>query len=81
MSAEILSDKVSYKINQNSETHKPPDIEMFFSKFNFHAKQELVEKKMRYDFQGLSDKFKRIVTVNGVIASVHNDEYSWKDIM
>ena len=67
---------ISYKINQNSEVQRTPAIENFFSKFNFHAKQELQEKKLRYDFQGLSDKF-----INGVIASVHNDEYLWNEIM
>ena len=72
---------ICYKINENSGIQRAPAVEKFFSKFNFHAKQELVEKKLRYDFQGLPDKFEKIVTVNDVIASVRNDEYVWNEIM
>ena len=72
---------ICYKINQESKVMRAPACEKFFTKFNFHAKQELMEKKLRYDFQGLSDKFEKIVTVNHVIASVRNGEYVWNEIM
>ena len=77
----MLEERKTYKINLDSDAKVTPSYEKFFAKFNFEAKRELKDKKLLYDFQGLSEKFKDIATVNNAIASVLNDEYQWKDIM
>ena len=77
----LLEERRMYKINQESEVKVTPSHEKFFAKFNFEAVQELRYKKLLYDFQGLSVKFKEIVTVNNAIASFVNDDYQWHDIM
>ena len=77
----MLEERKRYKINLNSDAKVTPAYEKFFAKFNFEAKQELKDKKLLYDFQGLSEKFKDIATVNNAIASLVNDEYQWIDIM
>ena len=77
----MLEEHKMYKMNLDSDVKMTPSHEKFFAKFNFEAVQELKHKKLLYDFQGLSEKFKEIVTVNNAIASVVNEEYQWLDIM
>ena len=76
-----LEERKTYKINLESEVKVTPSFEKFFAKLNFYAVQELREKKMIYDFQGLSDKFRDIVTTSGAVASLVNGEYVWKDLV
>ena len=57
-----------YKINLESDSKVTPSFQKFFTKFNYLAIQELREKKLIYDFQGLSEKFEKIVTVNKAVA-------------
>lgn len=77
----MLEERKVYKMNIDSDDIVTPSPEKFWAKFNFEATLELKYKKLLYDFQGLSEKFKAIVTVNGAIATVVNGEFHWQDIL
>ena len=76
-----LEERKTYKINIESKVKATPSFEKFFAKLNYYAAQELREKKLIYDFQGLSEKFENIVTVNEAVASLVNGDYVWKDLV
>ena len=73
----ILEERRAY----HSNNYTSGAIQKFFLKYNHSTQEELNTKKMQYDFQGLSSKFEKIVTVNNAIATINNGEYIWKDIM
>ena len=56
-------------------------LQRFFTKFNHDVQEELKNKKLLYDIQGLSTKFEKIVTIGDAVATVANGELIWKDIM
>ena len=58
-----------------------PSAEKFFIKFNNTIQEELKQKKLLFDFRGLSNKFDKIVTINRAVAVKIHEEYEWKDIM
>ena len=58
-----------------------PSVENFFIKFNDTIQEELKQKKLLFDFRGLSKEFDKIVTINKAIAVKTHEEYVWKDIM
>ena len=70
-----------YKANLESTSRIFPSFEKFFATYNHNALQELLAKMMLYDSQGLTEKYKDIVTSKNVIARVVNGVYSWSDIM
>lgn len=76
-----LEERKMYKINTESDVVVKPSMEKFFAKFNFFSSSELKLKKLLYDFQGLPDKFEKIVTAGGAIADVIEGDYVWNDIM
>ena len=71
----MLEERIAYKAK------RPTPFEKFFLKFNSSTKEELKSRKMLYDFQGLSEKFEKLVTTRNAIASVSDGELIWKDIM
>ena len=73
----MLEERRAYHANKNISG----TIQKFFPKYNSNTQQELKIKKMQYDFQGLSSKFEKIVTVNNAIATISDGEFIWKDIM
>ena len=70
-----------YKINQGSASRIAPSFEKFIVQFNFNARQELLIKMALYDSQGLSEKYKNIVTSRNAVAREVNGVYHWSDIM
>lgn len=77
----LLEERKMYKINSASETFVRPSYGKFFANFNYRALQELRLKKLQYDFLGLSDKFRKTVTVGNALAYLSNEEYVWNDIL
>ena len=73
----MLEERRAYHINNYTSS----SVQKFFLKFNHNTQEELKTKKMQYDFQNLSSKFEKIVTVNNAIVTKIDDEYIWKDIM
>ena len=73
----MLEERMAYHINNYTSV----SVQKFFLKYNHNAQQELNTKKMQYDFQGLSSKFEKIVTINNAIASIFDGELILKDIM
>ena len=70
-----------YKINVTSNSKITPSYEKFFANFNYKATQELKLKKLQYDFQGLGDKYKDIVTTGGAVAQFTDDEFVWGELL
>ena len=77
----LLEEHKTYKRNENSEVKLTPSYEKFFANFNFKATQELKLKKRLYDFQGLKDKYKSIVTVGNALAHLADGEFVWNDLL
>ena len=77
----MLEENRMYKVNSESSSWITPSIEKFIVKFNYSMHQELIAKMLLYDLQGLSEKFKEIVTCNNAVASVVGDVYLWADIL
>ena len=77
----LLEEHKMYKINSTSESIVTPSYDKFFANFNYKATHELKLKKMQYDFQGLDEKFKDIVTVGNAVAHLADGEYVWSDIL
>ena len=73
----MLEERRAYHINNYTSS----SVQKFFLKFNHNTQEELKTKKLQYDFQNLSSKFEKIVTVNNAIVTKIDDEYVWKDIM
>ena len=73
----ILEEHKAYYINNYTSR----SVQQFFRKFNHNTQAELKSKELLYHFQGLSNKFEKIVTVNNAIGILHDGEYTWKDIM
>ena len=57
------------------------EFELILIHFNHNTHEELRIKNLQYAHRGLSAKFKEIVTINRVVASERDGEYSWMDIM
>ena len=73
----LLEERRAYHINN----YTSGAVQKFFLKFNHNTQEELKTKKLQYDFQGLSNKFEKIATVNNAIATIVDGDFIWKDIM
>ena len=73
----MLEERKAYHINNYTSLN----VQNFFLKFNHNTQEELKAKKLQYDFQDLSKKIEKIVTVNNAIAIISDGDYIWKDIM
>ena len=80
MRHQILSEeRTAYK--RKTPYLSSESLQRFFTKFNHDIQEELKNKKLLYDIQGLSTKFEKIVTIGDAVATVANGELIWKDIM
>ena len=68
-------------MNEESDSKLLPSFEKFFANFNYKATQELKLKERLYDFQGLQEKFKNIVTVGNAVAQLANEELVWCELL
>ena len=73
----MLEERKAFKIKD----YHLQSMEKFFTKFNFKAQEELKIKKLQYNYRNLPEKFKNIVTINNVVATVNDGEFTWLDIM
>ena len=73
----MLEERKAYK----TKNYHLQSMQKFFHKFNFQVQEELKIKKLQYDHRKLSQKFEKIVTINNAIASVHEGELVYLDIM
>ena len=77
----LLEEYKMYKIDLTSDMQMTPSYEKFFANFNYKATQELKLKKMQYDFQGMEEKFKVIVTCGNAVAHLAGGEFVWHDLL
>ena len=77
----LLEEHKAYRMNEGSDSKLLPSFEKFFANFNYKATQELKLKERLYDFQGLQEKFKNIVTVGNAVAQLANEELVWCELL
>ena len=77
----LLEEHKAFKINESSDSNFLPSYEKFFASFNYRATQELKTKELLYDFQGLKEKFRKIVTVGNAVACLTDEELKWNELL
>ena len=73
----MLEERKAFKI----KNYHQQSMEKFFNKFNFQVQEELKIKKLQYDHRNLSEKFRKVATINNAIATFNDGEFVWLNIM